>query len=58
MVEIPDPGDWDMVVFDVDGTLASMEKIESFVTEIGATFWIEHDYELFQELKKAPMYYE
>jgi len=44
--------------FDVDVTLASMEKIESFVTEIGATFWIEHDYELFQELKKAPMYYE
>lgn len=44
--------------FDADVTLASMEKIESFVTEVGATFWIEHDDELFQELKKAPMYYE
>ena len=44
--------------FDADMTLASMEKVESFVAETGATFWIEHDYELFQELDKAPAYYE
>ena len=25
MVEIPDPGDWDMVVFDVDVTLLDRE---------------------------------
>ena len=30
----------------------------AFVAEVGATFWIEHDYELFQELDKAPAYYK
>ena len=44
--------------FDADMTLVAMEKVESFVAETGATFWIEHDYELFQELDKAPSYYE
>ena len=47
-------------VFNVDAemTLASMERVESFVAETGATFWIEHDLELFQRLEKAPSYYD
>ena len=46
--------------FNVDRemTLASMERIEAFVDEAGATFWIEHDLALFEELDKAPAYYE
>ncbi len=43
---------------DRDATLASMDRIEAFVEEAGATFWIEHDLALFQELDKAPAYYE
>ena len=39
-------------------TLASMERIEAFVEDVGATFWIEHDLALFQELDLAPAYYE
>lgn len=46
--------------FNVDRemTLASMERIEAFVEEAGATFWIEHDLALFEELDAAPAYYE
>lgn len=44
--------------FDREMTLASMDRVEAFVAEMGATFWIEHDYELFQTLDKAPAYYE
>ena len=44
--------------FDAEMTLASMEKVETFVAESGATFWIEHDYELFRTLHTAPAYYE
>ena len=44
--------------FDEAKTLASMEKIEVFVAETGATFWIEHDLALFETLDKAPAYYE
>jgi glyoxylase-like metal-dependent hydrolase (beta-lactamase superfamily II) len=44
--------------FDREMTLASMERVEDFVTELGATFWIEHDLALFQTLDKAPAYYE
>jgi len=45
--------------FNVDPkmTLESMERIETFVDTVGATFWIEHDLALFQELKKAPEFY-
>ena len=43
---------------DRDMTLASMERIEAFVEEVGATFWIEHDLALFEELDTAPDYYE
>ena len=44
--------------FDVEMTLASMEKVEAFVAEVGATFWIEHDYALFRQLDTAPAYYQ
>ena len=44
--------------FDRETTLASMERIEAFVEEMGAMFWIEHDLALFQELDTAPAYYE
>ena len=43
---------------DREATLASMDRIEAFVEEAGATFWIEHDRALFQELDTAPAYYE
>ena len=47
-------------VFNVDAeiTLASFDRIEAFVAEVGATFWIEHDLALFEGLDKAPAYYE
>ena len=41
----------------VDQTLASMDKVESLVTEAGAQFWIEHDLALFKTLKLAPDFY-
>ena len=43
---------------DAEATLASMDRIEAFVEEAGATFWIEHDLALFQALDTAPAYYE
>ena len=43
---------------DREQTLASMERVEAFVEDVGATFWIEHDLALFQELDLAPAYYE
>ena len=47
-------------VFNVDEqmTRESMERVESFVTEVGATFWIQHELALFQQLNTAPAYYE
>lgn len=44
--------------FDEEMTRASMERVESFVAEAGATFWIQHDLALFQQLDTAPSYYE
>ena len=44
--------------FDREATLASMERVEAFVEDAGATFWIEHDLALFQELHLAPAYHE
>lgn len=44
--------------FDRETTLASMERVEAFVTEVGATFWIEHELALFQQLDTAPAYYQ
>lgn len=47
-------------VFNSDGaaTLESIDKVEQFIEETGATLWIQHDLELFRELKKAPLFYE
>lgn len=47
-------------VFNVDPqmSLESMEKVETFVTEHNATFWIEHDLALFETLRTAPLFYE
>ena len=44
--------------FNREETLASMERVEAFVEDVGATFWIEHDLALFQRLDLAPAYYE
>ncbi len=43
---------------DREATLASMDRVEAFVEDVGATFWIEHDLALFQGLETAPAYYE
>ena len=47
-------------VFNVDPemSLQSMDKVEAFVAEEEAMFWIQHDLELFQTLQTAPRYYE
>ena len=47
-------------VFNVDPemTLQSMDKVEAFVAEQEAMFWIEHDLELFETLQMSPRYYE
>jgi glyoxylase-like metal-dependent hydrolase (beta-lactamase superfamily II) len=44
--------------FDVDMTLASMKRVESFLEEAGATLWIEHELALFQRLNKSPSHYD
>jgi len=35
-----------------------MDKVEKFVNDKKAKFWIEHDYAGFKELKVAPAFYE
>ena len=47
-------------VFNVDPemSLQSMDKVETFVAEQEAMFWIEHDLALFETLQIAPQYYE
>ena len=44
--------------FDAEMTLESMEKVETFVAERNATFWIEHELALFETLQTAPAFYE
>lgn len=46
--------------FNVDRemTLASMDRVEALVQETGASFWIEHELAFFEQLKKAPEYYD
>lgn len=46
------------VNFDEEQTLESMERIEAFLDEVGAELWIQHDLARFEELKKAPSFYE
>jgi len=43
---------------DKEMTVASMDRVEALVAETGATFWIEHELALFEELSKAPAYYD
>jgi len=43
---------------DRDMTLASMDRVEALVEETGATFWIEHELASFEQLNKAPAYYD
>ena len=47
-------------VFNVDSaqTLTSMDKVEALVANSGATFWIEHDAQLFETLTLAPGFYQ
>lgn len=42
---------------DAEMTLASMDRIEAFLEDEGATLWIEHNAELADTLKKAPDFY-
>ena len=46
--------------FNVDSemTLASMDRVEALVEETGATLWIEHELEFFEQLNKAPAFYD
>jgi len=44
--------------YDEEMTLASMDRIEALVEEAGATLWIEHELAWFEQLKKAPLYYD
>ena len=44
--------------FDAEMTLAAMDRVEAFVDEMDATFWIEHDLALFRTLDTAPDHYE
>jgi len=43
---------------DADMTLASMDRVESFLEETGAILWIEHELALFERLNKSPSYYD
>jgi glyoxylase-like metal-dependent hydrolase (beta-lactamase superfamily II) len=41
-----------------EATLASMAKLEAYLTATDATLWIEHDQALAKRLTLAPAYYE
>lgn len=43
---------------DAEQTLASMDRVEAFITERGATLWIEHDKALADTLDRAPAFYD
>jgi glyoxylase-like metal-dependent hydrolase (beta-lactamase superfamily II) len=43
---------------DPDQTLVSMDRVEGFVAETGAKFWIEHELAWFEQLNKAPAYHD
>ncbi|MGR6871931.1 N-acyl homoserine lactonase family protein [Pseudomonas sp. HK3] len=44
--------------FDKEQTLAAMEKIEQFVENKNAQFWIQHDIEQNQTIKHSPEFYQ
>jgi len=43
---------------DRERTLRSMDKIEAYIAERGATLWIEHDAALADSIDLAPAYYQ
>ena len=43
---------------DRDATLASMERVEEFLQEMGAELWIEHELKRFEKLNKSPLWYD
>jgi len=44
--------------YNVEDTLASMDRVEKLLQDTGAMLWIEHDKALADTLKKAPEYYD
>jgi glyoxylase-like metal-dependent hydrolase (beta-lactamase superfamily II) len=44
--------------FDAAMTRATRKKVDAFVSQTGATMWIQHDAATYARLKKAPQYYE
>jgi N-acyl homoserine lactone hydrolase len=46
--------------FDADPTMtrATRKKVDAFLTDTGAKFWIQHDPATYAPLKKAPQYYD
>ena len=43
---------------DAEQTLESMNRVEALVVETRAQFWIEHELARFEQLDKAPAYYD
>ena len=43
---------------DADATLKSMDRVEAFLKETGASLWIEHELAWFEQLKKSPSSYD
>lgn len=43
--------------YDAQASLKSMDKVEALLKKRNAKFWIEHERELFDTLKKAPAFY-
>ncbi len=44
--------------FDAERSRASRARVEAFLKEKGAALWIQHDFEGYARLKKAPDYYQ
>ncbi len=44
--------------FDRDMTLISMDRIEKLIEDTGAALWIEHELAFFEQLDKAPAFYD
>lgn len=44
--------------FDADETLESMDRVETFIKQVGAELWIEHELAWFDQLRKSPLYYD
>ncbi len=44
--------------FDRDMTLNSMDRIEKLIEDTGAALWIEHELAFFEQLNKAPAFYD